>query len=78
MILRALLSGTLLTDCEMIDTDLAFEYSDVEASVKGHILSVKNPKSGVIQADSVGEIIREDSILKNKGIVNIRKHRLTA
>lgn len=62
----------------MIDTDLAFEYSDVEASVKGHILSVKNPKSGVIQADSVGEIIREDSILKNKGIVNIRKHRLTA
>lgn len=67
-----------LTDCEMIDTDLAFEYSDVEASVKGHILSVKNPKSGVIEADSVGEIIREDSILKSKGIVNIRKHRLTA
>ncbi len=46
-----------LVDCETDGCDLAFEYSDVEASVKGHILSVKNPRSGRVTADSIGEII---------------------
>ena len=49
----------------MIDTDLAFEYSEVDATVKGSILSVKNPKSGKILADKIGEIIiTEDSKIK--------------
>ena len=39
------------------DADLAFEYSDVEASILGPIVSVKNPRSGCIVADSYGEII---------------------
>ena len=43
----------------MESTDLSFEYSEVEADIKGHIDSVKNPKSGIIVADSVGEIILE-------------------
>ena len=62
-----------LINCEMQDTDLSFEYSDVKADIKGHIVSVKNPKSGEIIADSVGEIIREDAIMKCTGIVEIRK-----
>ena len=41
--------------------------------IKGHIVSVKNPKSGEIIADSVGEIIREDAIMKCTGIVKIRQ-----
>ena len=49
-----------LIDCEMQDTDLAFEYSDVTATVKGKILSVKNPRSGSITADSIGEILLTD------------------
>lgn len=49
--------GLVLEDCEMEDTDLSFEYSEVNATVKGNILSVKNPKSGRIEADSIGEII---------------------
>lgn len=53
-----------LINCTMEDTDLSFEYSDVKADIKGHILSVKNPKSGVIRADSIGEIIREDAVMK--------------
>lgn len=52
-----------LIDCEMIDCDLSFEYSDVSADIKGHIDSVKNPHSGKITADSIGEIIYEDSIM---------------
>ena len=41
----------VLIDCAMEDADLAFEYSDVQAEVRGHILSVKNPRSGRIVAD---------------------------
>lgn len=61
-----------LINCEMQDTDLSFEYSDVEADIKGHIVSVKNPKSGRITADSVGEIIREDAVMPCCGEVFIR------
>ncbi len=49
--------GLKLIDCEMINTDLSFEYSDVQAEVNGDIMSVKNPKSGKIVADSIGEVI---------------------
>lgn len=49
-----------LINCEMQDTDLAFEYSDVTAEVKGGILSVKNPRSGRITAESIGEVILTD------------------
>jgi len=57
----------------MEDTDLAFEYSDVVADITGHILSVKNPKSGVITADSVGTVIREDAVMECTGEVRLRK-----
>ncbi len=56
----------------MEGTDLAFEYSDVDADVRGHILSVKNPRSGKIVADSVGEIIREDAVMDCTGEVVLR------
>ena len=61
-----------LVNCTMEDTDLSFEYSDVEADVKGHILSVKNPRSGRITADSVGEIIRGDAVMECTGEVILR------
>lgn len=61
-----------LVNCEMIDTDLAFEYSDVEADIKGHVISIKNPKSGKITVDSVDDIIFEDAIMPVCGQVNIR------
>jgi len=57
----------------MEDTDLSFEYSDVQADVHGHILSVKNPRSGLITADSVGEIIFGDAVMACTGQVHIRK-----
>ena len=49
-----------LVGCEMADTDLSFEYLEVEAEIKGTVLSVKNPKSGRITADAVSEIILTD------------------
>ncbi|MBE6892314.1 MAG: DUF3737 family protein [Ruminococcaceae bacterium] len=49
--------GLILEDCEMVDADFAFENSEVEATVNSHIISVKNPISGFIKAESIGEII---------------------
>ncbi|MBP5373814.1 MAG: DUF3737 family protein [Bacteroidales bacterium] len=44
------------------DADLAFEYSSVKADVRGHIVSVKNPSTGIIEADSIGEIIIDSNV----------------
>ena len=49
-----------LINCKMQNTDLSFEYSDVQATVQGNIVSVKNPRSGNIVADSIGEVICTD------------------
>lgn len=61
-----------LEDCTMEGTDLAFEYSDVQATVKGAIDSVKNPRSGRIVADAVGEIILDSDVMEIKGEVVLR------
>ncbi len=61
-----------LQNCTMEGCDLAFEYSDVIANINGHVDSVKNPKSGVIVADSVGEIIMEDAVMECTGKVTLR------
>ena len=61
-----------LIDCEMTDCDLSFEYSDVSAAVNGHIDSVKNPRSGKITADTIGEIILEDSIMESNAEITVR------
>lgn len=66
-------SNLTLINCTMEKTDLSFEYSSVKADVKGHIDSVKNPLSGIITCDSVGEIIFEDAIKPCKGKVVVRK-----
>ena len=55
--------GLVLEDCTFAgDAGLAFEYSDVRATIKGHIPSIKNPRTGSIRADSCGEIILDANI----------------
>lgn len=51
-----------LIDCTMEGADRAFEYSSVHATIKGRVESVKNPLSGKIEAEEIGEIIREGSV----------------
>ena len=62
-----------LLGCTMENTDLAFEYSDVEATIEGHVDSIKNPRSGAITVDSVGEVIMEDAVMECTGRVITRK-----
>lgn len=71
-LVRCLISGTqplcyakglVLEDCSLApDADLAFEYSEVEATVRGNITSVKNPLTGHIRAGSYGEIILDENL----------------
>ena len=45
--------------CRLNNTDLCFEYCTVDAEINSDIISVKNPISGRIVADRIGEIIMD-------------------
>ena len=52
--------GLKLINCEMVDCDLAFERSVVEATITTPVVSIKNPLPGShIAVPAVGEIIRD-------------------
>lgn len=60
----------VLEDCTFDSaSDRAFEYSTVQADVRGFIKSVKNPASGIIVADGYGSIILDENI---KGPANCK------
>lgn len=47
-----------LEDCTLRpDADLAFEYSSLQATIAGHVTSIKNPTSGRIKVGSLGQLI---------------------
>lgn len=53
----------VMENCTMDATaDLAFEYSTLQADVRGCIHSVKNPTSGRIVADDYGAVIRDAQV----------------
>ena len=58
-----------LINCKMLDADLAFEKSEVEATVTTPVLSIKNPLKGHIEVPEVGEIIRDDENSKGEILV---------
>lgn len=59
-----------LIHCEMIDCDLAFEKSEVEATITKPVASIKNPKRGTILVPAVGKIIRDDPRAHGQVIVS--------
>ena len=62
-----------LIDCTMEACDLSFEYSDVDATILGYVDSVKNPRSGTITLDSVGEVLMtDDTVMECTGKVILR------
>jgi len=52
--------GLILEDCTMENADLAFEKSEVEATVRGEIVSIKAPKSGNITVEKLGALLPEN------------------
>ena len=61
----------MLVDCTMEDTDLSFENSEVYATIKGNVKSIKNPRLGRIEVDSLDEFIIEDNKFEIKADVII-------
>lgn len=56
--------GLVLEDCTFdTDADLAFEDSDVRATILSPVTSIKNPRTGSITLPSVGELILDANIL---------------
>lgn len=64
--------GLTLINCTMEGCDLAFEYSDVRADIRGRIESVKNPRSGKITADGIGEVILQDAVMPCDAEISVR------
>ena len=50
------MDGVVLKGCRLVNTNLAFEYSVVDAEIKGSIDSVFNPSAGYITADRIDEL----------------------
>lgn len=55
--------GLVLENCSFdAACDRVFEYSNVQADIRGHIENIKNPTSGHIVADSIGSITLDENI----------------
>ena len=55
------MDNVVLENCKLINTTLAFEYSNVNATIKGSVDSVFNPSSGIIKADHIKELIMDET-----------------
>ena len=54
--------------------DRIFEYTTVEADIKGHVENIKNPTSGHIVADSIGSITIDENVRQpNNCVIEIRE-----
>ena len=58
------MENAVLKNCKLLNTNLAFEYSTVEAYIDSKIESVKNPYSGKIIAKGIGEVIFDNPEIK--------------
>lgn len=63
------IENLVMKDCKLLNTNLAFEYSTADAEIDSHIDSVKNPISGSIRANSIGEIIFDNPEMKQENTV---------
>ena len=61
--------GLKLIDCELLDADLCFERSEVEATLTSPVISIKNPRAGIITLPECGEQIWDDP--KAAGVVKV-------
>ncbi len=53
----------VLENCTFDEScDRVFEYSNVEADIRGHIENIKNPTSGHILADSIGSVTIDENV----------------
>ena len=61
-----------LINCTTSKCTWAFEYSEIDGDIKGHIESIRNFQSGKVVVDSLGEYIEADQVRECKGVIEIR------
>lgn len=70
------IDNLVMRNCKLLNTTLAFEYSDVDAEIVGKIDSILNPSSGKITADHIDElIIEKDKIDPTKIHISCRNEK---
>lgn len=57
------IDNLVMRNCKLFNTNLAFEFSTVDAEVSGDIISVLNPSGGIIKAEHIGELIIEKDVV---------------
>ena len=60
------MQGLKMENCKVINTDLAFEFSEVDAEITTEVISVKNPISGKIHAKKIGELIIDPELIDSE------------
>ncbi len=55
-----------MVNCKTVNTTLAFEYSSVDVELTSGVDSIINPSSGIIRAESVGELILDETKINPK------------
>ncbi len=58
------IDNLVMKNCRLLNTTLAFEYSEADVEIIGNVESVLNPKSGIIRADRIGELIMDGRKVK--------------
>lgn len=58
------IDNLVMKNCRLINTNLAFEYSQADVEIIGQVDSVFNPKGGIIRADRIGELIMDGRKVK--------------
>lgn len=61
--------GLKLINCRMEDADLSFEKSEVDAEILTDVISIKNPRKGIIRVPSVGTIIMDDPLAEGQILI---------
>ena len=68
------MDGIKMINCKLLNTDLSFELcKNVDAIIKSKIDSVKNPISGRIEAEDIGEIILDKEMIDPNNTTIITK-----
>ncbi len=58
------IDNLVMKNCRLMNTSLAFEYSQADVEIIGNVDSVFNPKGGIIRADRIGELIMDGRKVK--------------
>ena len=66
--------GLKLINCEMIDADLCFEKSEVEATLSAPVVSIKNPLSGTITVPEAQEVIMDEPWAGGEVVISSKNH----